>query len=157
MYMGESMNVNRGRETVQHRQLKRRVSDAFLESGWYVAPEHLGADLVVFYPRSGLVMAVEIERSPRHVLVNLQRDLQRGCHLVLIIVPNERMKAKVERRTECCPESIQREIRIIAMTEFENGDLLACLQGRGTCAGSMHVSTNPAGVDDRHQHKEARL
>lgn len=91
-------NGQRGHETVEHRVLKRETITILRSCGYTLTlPEYICCDIVASR-RPGKhqhVLAVEIERSRRNVLRNLNRNFAQGCDAVLIVCPDARSLKEV--------------------------------------------------------------
>lgn len=88
---------NRGHETGEHRALKAAAA-GWLEAAGFdpVLIEHGGCD-VVAVRRDGEVLAVEVERSKRNLLRNLERNFAQGGRSVWVITPDFASAAEVAR------------------------------------------------------------
>ena len=84
-------NINRARESDDHRRMKDEARSILLESGYpAVYPERKCCDLVAvrLAGPSVVSLAVEVERSPRNVVRNAQRNFENGCDATLILSSN---------------------------------------------------------------------
>jgi hypothetical protein len=66
---------------------------------WCVFIEKQLCDVVALKVQGGRrrLLGVEVERSRRNVVRNIRRDLSGGCEIVVVVVPDERLRAKVRR------------------------------------------------------------
>ena len=92
----------RGHESDEHRSLKPAVISVLEQLGFEIALcEHRYCDVVAvkLADKSSFVLAVEIERSVRNLLRNLDRDFTKGrADAVLVVSPNFETMAAIARK-----------------------------------------------------------
>ena len=92
----------RGHESDEHRSLKHAVITVLGQLGFDIALcEHQFCDIVAVKldDKSSFVLAVEIERSVRNLLHNLDRDFTKGkADAVLVVSPNFETMAAIARK-----------------------------------------------------------
>ena len=95
------LNGHYGHETQQHRAMKRVIARLYRLLGWLVLFEQQFCDVVAWRcGPSGCVRIVGIEaerHATRHVCVNVQRNLAKGCQRVLMVASNEQLRAALKR------------------------------------------------------------
>jgi len=95
------VNVKRGRESSEHRLMKRLIARVFTLLGWLVLFEKSYSDVIAFKCTNvtGLrLVCAEAENTLRNVIRNANRNFANGCDAVLILVPNDDLLAAVRRK-----------------------------------------------------------
>jgi hypothetical protein len=99
--MTEISGVQRGHETAEHRTSKLEIIASLRGCGYDpVICEHEYCDIVAVRTVNSArqTLAVEMERSPRNVLRNIERNFAHGCDVVLIVCPDVRILTEVTRK-----------------------------------------------------------
>jgi len=84
------MNPRRGNESQLHLVSKILTASMFAGHEWSVFLEQRDADVLVMHNSTRLIVAIEVESSPRNVLRNIERDIGNGCHAVAVVSLTER-------------------------------------------------------------------
>jgi hypothetical protein len=79
------INARRGHESRPHIEAKVSVGKLFPTPEWSIFLEQCDADILVHHNPSGVLVAIEVESTPRNVLRNIQRDLSNDCHAVATV------------------------------------------------------------------------
>ncbi len=124
-----NLNISRGHETEEHRLLKREVLAILRENGFAVALAESGNCDVVAIREQGMareILALEIERNPKHAVANLHRDFQQGARRVLILSPDFQVLGQVARKlTRKLPQDLWPRVALadIQALRLLNADL----------------------------------
>lgn len=92
------MNPRRGHESMLHLEAKTVIAGMFAGPRWSVFLEQRDTDVLLMHIRTRLLMAVEIESSPRNVRRNIERDVSNGCDAVAVVTLNPRHHRQIENR-----------------------------------------------------------
>lgn len=94
------MHLHRARENSTHPRGKADLGRLLSRCGFLVLYEHKLADVVAFRPAQGGVRIVCGEHDQRVYTVspNVQRNFRNGCHAMVVLVPDESVRAAVRRR-----------------------------------------------------------
>jgi len=94
------MNPRRGHESLLHLEAKIVIADLFARSEWSVFFEQRDADVLVMHNSTRLLVAIEVESSPRNVLRNIERNLGNGCHAVAVVSLTERYLNQITNKIQ---------------------------------------------------------
>jgi hypothetical protein len=110
------MPLHRARENSTHPRGKADLGRLVSRRGFLVLYEHKLADVVAFRSAMGGVRIVCGEHDQRVYTVspNVQRNFRNGCHAMVILVPDEYVRATVRRRLcRDFPRSIWTRVGIV--------------------------------------------
>ena len=79
------MNPRRGHENLLHLQAKCEIGRLFDDPAWSVFFEQRNADVLVMHHETCFVAAIELESSPKNVLINIRRNFAQECHAVAVV------------------------------------------------------------------------
>jgi hypothetical protein len=72
----------------------------------------------VGFETNGKKTAVEVELSPDHLIENLQRDFEVGCHKVVVAVPSLRIIPSYQPKIQAHNKDFLDKIEFKVLTEF---------------------------------------
>lgn len=99
--------------------MKRLIDRLFTLLGWFVCFERKLTDLLAWRLLSnGRIdsLGIEAERSTRNLIPNLSRDFSNGCHRVLVVTPDERLRVAVRRKLQReLPREMWTKVSVVTM------------------------------------------
>lgn len=147
------MPIKRGCESALHRAGKLALGRLLATRGFLVLLEHRLADVVAFRFAQGLrrIVCGEHDTTLRRIRSNVRRDFARGTNALVILVPNDAVRAAVRRllRREFSRD-LQSRIGVITYDTCSRqlgqrpSDLLAPVTstaGAQCCAPAQHKPT----------------
>jgi hypothetical protein len=92
--------MNRGNETPEHLIGKRNLGAVFTRRQFRILYEHQRSDVFAYRLRDGKLRKIsgQHDLTPRTVLQNVSRDFRNGADGILILAPNDRLRAAFRRK-----------------------------------------------------------
>lgn len=115
--------MNRGKETAEHRAWKAHVGLALTRAGYHlVLYEQKECDVVgvLILPGSVLIVGVEIERTARNALRNIERDCLRGCDAVVVVCASHTLREQIAEKAGTLPAGIQARVRFATISDLSD-------------------------------------
>ena len=122
--------MNRGHETPSHLAMKRHVATVLRQRGWVVRFEAQEADVVGFRPGTGQLWAFECERSPKWVVRNVTKDLDRGAGGVVVVASTPAVADAARREVERQTTAISSVTRVVIVGQFTDEFVKRCVEER---------------------------
>ena len=121
--------MNRGHETASHLAMKRHVANVLRQRGWVVRFEAQEADVVGFRPGTGQLWAFECERSPKWVVRNVTKDLDRGAGGGVVVASTPAVAERARRAVARQLATIGSLTRVVIVGQFTDEFVKSCVEG----------------------------
>lgn len=115
----DSFNIP-GKGDFRHKFWQHTIKNFFESLGYNAEVEkRYGLKNVdVGFEMSGKKVAVEVELSPDHLIENIQKDLEAGCDIIIIAVPNQRTISSYKKKIPFYNKSLLDKVEFRVLTDF---------------------------------------